>query len=87
MSRADNYQMNFTATYNRDFGSHHIGALFSIEKSEAESEYLVGQVTNPYEFTNGQSNLVQYNSASTTEFKRAESGTLSYIGSCELCIC
>ena len=26
MSRADNYQMNFTATYNRDFGSHHIGA-------------------------------------------------------------
>ena len=80
MSRADNYQMNFTATYNRDFGSHHIGALFSIEKSEAESEYLVGQVTNPYEFTNGQSNLVQYNSASTTEFKRAESGTLSYIG-------
>ena len=73
MSRADNYQMNFTATYNRDFGSHHIGALFSIEKSEAESEYLVGQVTNPYEFTNGQSNLVQYNSASTTEFKRAES--------------
>lgn len=49
MSRADNYQMNFTATYNRDFGSHHIGALFSIEKSEAESEYLVGQVTNPYD--------------------------------------
>lgn len=40
----------------------------------------MGQVTNPYEFTNGQSNLVQYNSASTTEFKRAESGTLSYIG-------
>ena len=32
MSRADNYQMNFTATYNRDFGSHHIGAFVFLLK-------------------------------------------------------
>ena len=39
MVRTDNYQMNFTAQYQRDFGQHHLGGLFSIEKSEAESEY------------------------------------------------
>lgn len=80
MSRADNYQMNFTATYNRDFGSHHIGALFSIEKSEAESEYLVGQVTNPYEFTNGQSNLVQYCQLMETKIRLAEQARDSVCG-------
>lgn len=80
MSRADNYQINFMATYNRDFGDHHVGALFSIEKSEAESEYLNGSVTYPYEFTTGQSNSVMYNSSPGTVFTRSESGTLSYIG-------
>ena len=34
MLRSDNYQMNFTASYNRDFGLHSVGALFSIEKSQ-----------------------------------------------------
>ena len=78
MTRTDNYQINFTAQYARDFGLHHVQALFSIEKSEAESEYLTGQRENPYEFTTG-----QYNSATgemTTTFTRSESGTLSYIG-------
>lgn len=78
MTRTDNYQMNFTAQYARTFGKHDISALFSIEKSEAESEYLVGQREEPYEFTTG-----QYNSATgemTTQFTRSESGTLSYIG-------
>lgn len=78
MTRTDNYQFNFTAQYARDFGLHHVQALFSIEKSEAESEYLTGQRENPYEFTTG-----QYNSATgemTTTFTRSESGTLSYIG-------
>ena len=78
MTRTDNYQINFTAQYARDFGKHHVSALFSIEKSEAESEYLVGQRENPYPFTTG-----QYNSADgemTTVFTRSESGTLSYIG-------
>ena len=78
MVRTDNYQMNFTVQYQRDFGQHHLGGLFSIEKSEAESEYLEGQRNSPYEFTTG-----QYNSAAgdrTTVFTRSESGTLSYIG-------
>ncbi len=78
MTRTDNYQMNFTAQYARDFGQHHIQGLFSIEKSEAESEYLVGQRENPYEFTTGQSNSAT--GQQTTTFTRSESGTLSYIG-------
>lgn len=80
MNRTDNYQMNFMATYNRSFGDHNVGALFSIERSEAESEYLNGSVTDPYEFTTGQSNSVGANSTAGTVFTRAESGTLSYIG-------
>ena len=78
MIRTDNYQINFTAQYGRDFGQHHVNALFSIEKSEAESEYLVGQVTQPYEFTSGQSNSAT--GVQSTTFTRSESGTLSYIG-------
>lgn len=76
--RTDNYQMNFTVNYARDFGLHNVQALFSIEKSEAESEYQRSSVTNPYEFTTGQSN-----SADGTQigvFTRSESGSLSYIG-------
>ncbi|MBP1614479.1 MAG: TonB-dependent Receptor Plug Domain protein [Bacteroidetes bacterium] len=79
MNRTDNYQMNFTASYARDFGQHHIGGLFSIEKSEAESEYLYGYVSDPYEFTTGQSNSAEANTMTTT-FTRSESGTMSYIG-------
>lgn len=77
-TRTDNYQLNFTAQYARDFGLHHLQALFSIEKSEAESEYQTTQREQPYEFTTG-----QYNSATgeiSGVFTRSESGTLSYIG-------
>lgn len=80
MTRSDNYQMNFMATYSRDFGQHSIGGLFSIEKSESETEYLYGMVTDPYEFTTGQSNSVENTSVPSTEFTRFESGNLSYIG-------
>lgn len=80
MSRTDNYQMNFMATYNRTFGQHNIGAMFSIERSEAETEYLKGAVTDPYEFTTGQSNSVKHTSAASADFTRFESGSLSYIG-------
>lgn len=80
MLRTDNYQMNFTLTYARDFGDHHLSGLFSIEKGESESEYLYGYVTNPYAFTTGQSNSVGEGSEMSTTFTRAESGTLSYIG-------
>ncbi|WP_298453555.1 TonB-dependent receptor [uncultured Prevotella sp.] len=80
MLRSDNYQMNFTVSYGRDFGQHHVSGLFSIEKGESESEYLYGYVTNPYSFTTGQSNSVGTGSEMSTTFTRAESGTLSYIG-------
>lgn len=80
MDRTDSYQMNFTASYARDFGLHHVSALFSIEKSETESEWMTGQVTDPYEFTTGQSNSVGPDSEMSTSWTRAESGTLSYIG-------
>ena len=78
MVRTDNYQMNFTAQYARDFGQHHVSALFSIEKSEAESEYVIGQGNEPLEFTNYQSNSTTGDQSTT--FNRSESGTLSYIG-------
>ena len=55
-----------------------MGGLFSIEKSEAESEYQMSKVYDPYSFTNGQSNSASGDK--DTEFKRAESGSLSYIG-------
>jgi TonB-linked SusC/RagA family outer membrane protein len=78
MSRNDNYQINFTAQYNRKFGKHDISGLFSIEKSEQESEYLLGQRETPYPFTTGQSNSAT--GVETTVFTRSESASLSYIG-------
>ena len=81
MIRTDNYQINFTAQYQRQFGLHNISALFSVEKSEAESEFVKGTVTKIYEFTTYQSNSMQQPGGSQdTQFSRAESGTLSYIG-------
>ena len=51
MLRTDNYQMNFTLQYQRKFGQHDVSALFSIEKSESESEYNLTKATAPYEFS------------------------------------
>jgi len=79
MPRTDNYQLNFTATYNRSFGKHEVNGLFSIEKSETEMEYLYGYVDQPYPFTTLQSNSAIGDSKTTT-FTRSEAGTLSYIG-------
>ena len=78
MIRTDNYQLNFQANYARDFGKHSVGAMFAIEKSEAESEYLKGQVTDPYSFSTGQSNAAS--GEQTTRFTRSVSGSLSYLG-------
>lgn len=77
-TRTDNYQMNFTAQYGHDFGFHHLQALLSIERSEAESEYQTTQRESPYEFTTGQSNSAT--GETTGVFTRSESGSLSYIG-------
>ncbi len=79
MNRTDNYQMNFSASYARSFGLHSVSGLFSIERSEAENEYLYGYVTGPYEFTTGQSNSAT-GETKTVTFTRGESGSLSYIG-------
>lgn len=78
MNRADNYQMNFMAIYNRSFGLHDVNGLFSIERSEFESEYVEAKRNDPYEFTNGQSNGTT--GSSDNKFTRAESGSLSYVG-------
>ena len=80
MTRTDNYQMNFQLNYARDFGKHSVGAMFAIEKSEAESEYLSGAVSDPYPFGTGQSNSIASEVFNELEFKRYESGSLSYLG-------
>jgi len=78
MSRTDNYQLNFYATYARKFGLHNINGLFTIEKAESESENLEGTVLNPLSFTNGQSTSAS--GSASTGFTRSESGMLSYVG-------
>lgn len=78
MVRTDNYQMNLTFNYNRTLGRHNIGALFSIEKSETESEFNLSQANEPYAFSTHQSNSTKGDKDGN--FNRAESGTLSYIG-------
>src|SRR5574344_167014 len=78
-TRTDNYQMNFTAQYARNFGMHHLQGLFSIEKSEAESEYQYSQRESPYAFTNRNTSNTATGTTSTN-FPRSESGSLSYIG-------
>ena len=82
MSRSDNYQINFTLTYARQFGPHSVNALFSVEKSESEYEDLLGQGTKPYEFSTGQSNSIDTNNGGVTSstWGRSETGQLSYIG-------
>ena len=80
MTRTDNYQINFQLNYGRTFGKHTVGAMFSIEKSEAESEYSYVAVSDPYPFGTGQSNSTASTVATEGEFKRYESGSLSYLG-------
>ena len=84
MTRSDNYQLNFTANYARDFGKHSVSALFSIEKTESEYEDVFALGVNPYEFSNGQSNSLNSQIAgdatTSSSFGRSESGTLSYVG-------
>ena len=77
-SRSDNYQLNFIMQYQRSFGLHDVSGLFTIEKAETEMENIWGQVTEPYSFTNYQSNGASGDQ--TTEFSRSESGVLSYVG-------
>ena len=79
MDRTDNYQANLVVTYARSFGKHDISGLFTIERAEYENEYLFGSKSNPYSFTNYQSNGTD-NGTENTVFTRSESGSLSYVG-------
>lgn len=78
MSRYDGFQINATISYDRKFGLHNVSGLFSIERSENESEDLKGQVNKPMSFTDGQSASAQ--GTQTTTFGRTENALLSYIG-------
>ena len=80
MSETQNYQFNFTLQYANKFGDHDISALFSLEKSEAETEYVIGTVTNPIPYHDGQSASRGSDGEMSTQFSRAESGMLSYVG-------
>lgn len=77
-TNTDDYQLNFYATYARKFGDHDVSGVFTIEKSESETETLDGYVTDPLSFTNGQS--ASATGTQTTDFSRSESGMLSYVG-------
>lgn len=80
MIRTDNYQINLTFQYNRKFGLHDVSALFSIEKSETESEFNFSKATAPYEFTNYQySGINKDETEISVNFSRSEAGMLSYI--------
>lgn len=78
MSRTDNYQLNFLMTYNRKFGLHDVGGLFTIERAESEMEDLIGSVEGPLSFTDGQSK--SGTGDKDTSFGRSESAMLSYVG-------
>lgn len=80
MSETQSYQFNFTLQYARKFGDHDLSALFSIEKSEAETEYVIGTVTNPISYHDGQSRSIGSDGEKNTDFNRSESGMLSYVG-------
>ena len=80
MNKTDSYQMNLTLSYARQFGLHNISGLFSIEKAESEYEYVTGNITDPFSFSDGQSNSTATGATQTTTFSRTESGMLSYIG-------
>lgn len=80
MNKTDSYQMNLTLSYARQFGLHNVNGLFSIEKAESEYEYVTGNITDPFSFTDGQSNSTATGATQTTTFSRTESGMLSYIG-------
>ena len=78
MNRTDSYQLNFVANYNRTFGKHTIGALFSVERSERNYEYVRYYREDPLEVNNGEWNTATGKMDGLTE--RSESGLLSYIG-------
>ena len=80
MQRTDNYQLNFNVNYARDFGKHSVGAFFSIERSENESEFNYSQIDGISKIKNTQQSNSGDPNTMYLNFSRNEAGSLSYIG-------
>ncbi len=78
MSRADSYQFNFTLQYARQFGLHDVSGLFSLEKTEAWGEDLMGSITDLIAYQDGQ--FSSGTGDKDVSGNRTESGMLSYVG-------
>ena len=79
MTRSDSYQYNFTLQYARTFNKlHDVSALFSIEKTEAESENVYGSITDLIAYQDGQ--FSSGTGDKEASGNRTESGMLSYVG-------
>jgi TonB-linked SusC/RagA family outer membrane protein len=79
-SRTDNYQLNFTATYARQFGLHNVSGFFSLEKTESDYRMVRFMKEDPldYPLFNGESNtLTGVIDGNTT---RQVAGLMSFIG-------
>lgn len=71
-------QYNFSLNYNRTFGLHEVGGLFSIERAESESAQQNVMRDEPLQINNGQfSEAFGAIDGSTAAY---ESGSLGYIG-------
>lgn len=80
--RTDNYQINFMASYARDFGKHSVSAVFGIEKREMNYEFsrLLKEGPLNGDLANGETNTAIGAISSSSTTARNESGDLSYIG-------
>lgn len=80
--RTDSYQVNFMASYARDFGKHSVSAMFGIEKREMNYEFsrLLKEGPLNGDLANGETNTATGAVSSSSQTQRSESGDLSYIG-------
>ncbi|MET3026957.1 SusC/RagA family TonB-linked outer membrane protein [Flavobacterium sp. UW10123] len=78
-SLSRNNQANFFANYARVFGNHDVGAMFGVERTEAEyrtTRLAYEQTGKDYGGTYQTAGVISSNSINT----KGESGTLSYLG-------
>lgn len=74
----NNYQANFTATYDKQWKQHNFSGLFSVEKAEANSSQEDVWKDSPLSNTNGQFGTAF--GAVDGRTAAFESGTLGYVG-------
>lgn len=74
-------QINFFVSYDRDFGNHHISAMYSGEraKNQWENRYQIYDNPIPGAYNGTSVSAGTLNGGNTITF-RTESGTLSYLG-------